>query len=274
MLLKINSIKNLKFFPKFLINPYFVNFGYIPDDYGTEKLFSTSPISSKEMISEMSLEKYFKEVSNQYSLSSCVSNAIADSFEAQKAQKLQLDPSKIEDLSRLFIYWNARNLANPPTTNKDKGCQIRWGFDSIERYGIPLEKNYPYALSKVNKKPGWLVFKKAIQNKIRNYYRINGIGDLKVIQIKQALSSGSPVVFGTKIYEPFRHVNNPDVVKLNTNEKYIGRHCMIIVGISESKHAFRIRNSWGKKWGDNGYCFMDIDYIKNSITRDLWVATL
>jgi len=277
MIFKINSASTLMRFPRFLINPYTVNLGYIPDETvpsGQDEMFYSSPMSTQAMMGEVSLKRYFKDVSDQYHLSSCVANAVADAFEAQQAQKLGVSPDKVDDLSRLFIYWNARNLSNPPIADRDKGCQIRWAFDSVKRYGVPSEQYFPYSTTKVNTKPNWLVFKKAIQNKIRNFYRVSGTGDSRIVQIKQALAAGAPVVFGTKIYEPFRHVTDLSVIKVNSSDKYIGRHAMVITGWSDSKQAFEVRNSWGLGFGENGYCMMDVNYIKSSITQDLWAATV
>jgi len=277
MILKINSVKTFTRLPNLFVNRFTVNFGYIPDQTvasGVDAMFYNSPMSSSNIAGEVSLRRFFKDVSDQYHLSSCVGNAIADAFEAQQVQKLGVSPSEVKDLSRLFIYWNARNLSTPTTTDRDRGCQIRWAFDSIKRYGVPTEDVYPYVLSKVNHKPGWIPYKYAIQNKIRNFYRINASGDERIRQIIQALSSGCPVVFGARLYEYFRHINDDSVIKLNTGDKYIGGHAMCLTGWSNSKQAFELRNSWGKGWGKEGYGFIDVNYIKSSEARDFWVATL
>jgi C1A family cysteine protease len=277
MILKINSAKTLIRIPKIIVNPYTINFGYIPDELYShipDEPFSTSPMANSLLSGSVSLKKYFKEISNQYSLSSCVANAVADAFEAQEAQKRKIDPKYIKDLSRLFLYWNARNLATPPTTDRDKGSQIRWAFYSAKLYGVPTEDVYPYISSKVNDKPGWIAYKYAIQHKIKNFYKITSVGDARIRDILKALSSGCPVVFGTKIYESFRKVNDNSIIKLNTKEKYIGRHSMVLTGYNSYKQEFELRNSWGKNWGKEGYGLIDVNYIKSSVARDFWVCTL
>jgi len=32
------------------------------------------------------------------------------------------------------------------------------------------------------------------------------------------------------------------------------RHCVLIVGWNDEKNTYRIKNSWGTDWGNNGYC--------------------
>ena len=34
-------------------------------------------------------------------------------------------------------------------------------------------------------------------------------------------------------------------------------HAVVIVGYDESTNLFKVRNSWGKSWGDNGYFYLD-----------------
>lgn len=40
--------------------------------------------------------------------------------------------------------------------------------------------------------------------------------------------------------------------KRRCNEEHQGGHAMCIVGYT--KEGFILRNSWGRNWGDNGYC--------------------
>jgi len=241
-----------------ITNKFFVNFGYIEDGPGTDLKFSNSAMVTTPIEQNPSLKQYFKPISDQYNLSSCVANAVADCFEAQMAHRKGCDPSNIEDISRLFIYWNARNLSNPPTSNIDKGSQIRLAFDSMARYGAPSEKTYPYDLSNVNVRPPIIAYREAIKHRISKFYRIDVGGINRIVQIKQALSAGNPVVFGTKVAESFKYVNSDEVV-VNPGGGWIGGHAMCIVGWSEDKQAFEVRNSWG--------CYDDKTEI---LTNDGW----
>lgn len=251
----------------------FTNLGYIEDGPGEDLKYSQSPMISTPISQNPNLQPYFKPVSDQYSIGSCVANAVADSFEAQIAQRKGISPAQVEDLSRLFIYWNARNLENPPTCNVDKGSRIRLAFDCMSRYGCPAEKVYPYDISKVNVRPTILAYREAIKNRIDKFYKIDATGNARVSQIKQALSAGNPVVFGTRIANSFRLVNS-DAIIYKPNGDWLGRHAMTVCGWSEDKQAFMVRNSWSVYWGNAGYCWMDKNYITSDITTDLWVPTI
>ena len=270
---KVNKINTFIRIPKILINVIKPNFGYIPDEPSDKDfLFSTTAMAGTSPLNDISLRGFFKEISDQATLGSCVANAVADALEAQTAQRLNLPPTQISNLSRLFIYWNARNLETPPSTGVDHGTKIRLAMDSVRIHGVPTEAVYPYDTSKVYLKPGWLVYKAAIQNKLNKFYRIDATGDARITQIRQALSAGNPVVFGTQIAESFRHVNDDTVIQLPT-DKYIGGHAMVLTGWNNAKQAFNLRNSWGN-WANAGYGYISPNYIKADITRDIWVMTV
>ncbi len=32
---------------------------------------------------------------------------------------------------------------------------------------------------------------------------------------------------------------------------------MVVIGYNDTKNAFKVMNSWGTKWGDNGFAWID-----------------
>jgi C1A family cysteine protease len=53
-----------------------------------------------------------------------------------------------------------------------------------------------------------------------------------------------------------------------------GGHAMVVVGWDSQRSAFIVKNSWGKYWGDGGYCYMSPEYMGWRNTWDLWVPTM
>ncbi|MEZ4955452.1 MAG: C1 family peptidase [Saprospiraceae bacterium] len=52
-----------------------------------------------------------------------------------------------------------------------------------------------------------------------------------------------------------------------------GGHAMTIVGYDDGKNAFRIVNSWGTNWGDNGFAWVDYSLMTNpSFCKYVFVA--
>ena len=256
-----------------------VKFGFIEhDDHVTnidkENIsFANAPLVNGCLAEEISNKQYFKPISNQASLSSCVANATADATEAEQARSKGISPSSVPDISRLFIYWNSRNNQNPPAYDKDDGSYIALAFDVIRRYGVAPEDYWPYDINQVLVRPSPLAYARGYAVRINNYFSINSTGDDRVADVIRTLSSGRCVVFGTKLDDQFPKIRGAQIITPPTGN-YIGNHCMIISGWSASKNAFEIRNSWGEGWGDLGYTYFTPEYIKASFTKDLFVATL
>ena len=38
-------------------------------------------------------------------------------------------------------------------------------------------------------------------------------------------------------------------------------HCVTICGYDDSKHAYKVINSWGTIWGDGGFSWIDYDFF-------------
>jgi len=255
---------------------YFTNFGYKQDaPSDKDYLFSVSPMASQNIGEDVDLRRFYKNVSDQYSLGSCCSQTTADCFEQQIAFKNKIDPSQVKDISRLFIYWCARNLMDPPQTNIDEGTRLRLCYDTIARYGACFEDIWIYDISKVNVRPSILAFRSAVANRISAFYRLDANEDALITQMKQALQAGSPISFGTQINDAFRNMNSDMPIQPPTSG-FIGGHALAVAGYNSNKRSFIVRNSWGTDWNAcmGGYCYMSENYFKADITRDLWVPCL
>jgi C1A family cysteine protease len=53
----------------------------------------------------------------------------------------------------------------------------------------------------------------------------------------------------------------------------VGGHAVIIVGHSDEKQAFKVRNSWSKYWGINGDFWMPYIIMESQFVDDLWKIT-
>jgi C1A family cysteine protease len=40
------------------------------------------------------------------------------------------------------------------------------------------------------------------------------------------------------------------------------RHAVTICGYDDAKHAVKIMNSWGTGWGENGFSWIDYDFLR------------
>ena len=225
----------------------------IPDDRDHKKVYAIHPSIKNGTIKVIDIRDHCSPVFNQGKLGSCTANAVCANYEYIFMKKHGLIKSQSEIFSRLFVYWNERELEN--STDKDSGASIRDGIRSIHTHGVPLEKYWPYDIAKFADKPDDQAFIAAFNHVNIKYARL----DKNLDQLKQCLAEGNPFVFGFAVYESFESddIAETGIMSVPTqNEKLLGGHAVMAVGVDENTKCFIIQNSWGDKWGDDGFFYM------------------
>lgn len=216
---------------------------------------------------------------NQYWAGSCVGNATADSVELLNSVE---GLPKVQ-LSRLFLYTLCRNMMDTDgdgrsDIDKDEGTYIQLAFDILSRFGIcredlSVEKGgWPYDLQKLHTLPSLKAMRAATGHRIHSYYRINETGSDRVDAILDALRAKHPVVFGTAVTRAFTQKRDGETVGPPEGQATVGGHAMMLCGYDRTK-GFLMHNSWGKGWGDGGFCYLSEEYLAWSGTSDIWVPT-
>jgi C1A family cysteine protease len=222
--------------------------------------------SSEHIITE------YTPISNQGSIGSCAANAGADMWEILYGLE---HPGHFIQLSRLFLYWNARLYTQD--TGKDDGTYIHNVMDSLTKMGVCLESTWPYDTSKVFAQPNQIAYKQGDDNTFNNYYQIISYDNDRLGDIESAIRANHPVIFGTQVgQELMDYTGDPNKV-FNFPKVSKGGHAMLITGVrtnTQGKKEFYIRNSWGIGWGINGHAWFSSDYIENDDTSDIFVGTL
>ncbi len=93
-------------------------------------------------------------------------------------------------------------------------------------------------------------------------------------QMRGCIAAGFPFVFGFTVYDSFesQEVAQTGIVPMpSPGESVLGGHCVVAVGYDDSERHFIIRNSWGRGWGQQGYCFMPYEYLMSRhLASDFW----
>lgn len=207
------------------------------------------------------LREWDSAVESQYDLGSCVGNAIANAYELQLRR---LYPEQFVELSRLFIYYNARFLEG--TTTQDIGTYIRSGLHAVKRYGVCTEVIWPYDITKFSTRPSDESYIDAKNRTISKYTRLMNSED-----VVRSINDNIPVVIGVDIYDSFLTLTKNDaVIKMPTvTDQLIGGHAMCIVGYDLNAMMFLVKNSFGIDWANDGYCWMPFDYL-DYYAWDMW----
>lgn len=207
---------------------------------------------------ETDLREWDSSVEDQLTLGSCVSHALTSCFELMTKQDT---PEKFVDLSRLFSYYHTRVLED--TVNKDDGVlHIRNALKAANHYGICKEELWPYVIENFAQQPWPHCYLDAAKRKVLSYQTIGSYVD-----ILEHLTLSRPVMVGMSVFEGFMTVNdkNPTIPMPSEYDYIVGGHAVAIVGYSLPKQHFIVKNSFGKEWGENGYCYMSFDYLNKYV---------
>lgn len=196
---------------------------------------------------------------DQGNLGSCTANAGVSQYQMMK----QLETQRGFPVpSRLFLYYNTRLLEG--TTGWDSGASIRDTVKAMAKYGVCPESLLPYKTGLYRNKPSQKCYTEGQKNQALIYCRLEQTKEA----LEGALQNGYPIIFGAIIYSNFRG----NVISLpGPRDQLWGGHALLIVGYDQ--RGFIVRNSWGPKWGDQGYCYMSYDYVLSSLCFDFWVIS-
>ena len=242
------------------------HYGWRPDLPDHRDHLYAAPIEHLTSLpSSVDLRSQCPPVYDQGSLGSCTSNAIAAAvdFDLNKQKSSFINPS------RLFIYYNERAMEG--TVNSDAGAMIRDGIKSVNKFGVCPESEWPYIISQFTVKPPSQCYTDALKDRALSYQRV----PRNLNQMKACLASGYVFVGGISVYASFEsdEVTKTGIVPMpNYNEQLLGGHAITFCGYNDNTQKWIFRNSWGTSWGDEGYGYIDYQYLLNSdLSSDFWV---
>ena len=237
--------------------------GYKKKAPGADAKKYSAKLSADRLPARVDLRPYLTQVEDQGGTNSCVANAVAGAFEYLVKRQ---EAENAYDVSRLFIYYNAR--AQESDEVDDEGTSIDAAINGVNGNGACSEESWPFDEERVNEEPSEEAFEEAEGVEISGSELVPTILE----EWKKCLAEGNPIVFGLSLFESFdRHRRKGYVPKPSNKE--VSRadhsgHAMLCVGYSDPDNMFIVRNSWGESWGDAGYCYIPYDYLMNAKFND------
>ncbi|MDY7396493.1 C1 family peptidase [Aureibaculum sp. 2210JD6-5] len=201
----------------------------------------------------LDLSSFLPPIGNQGKQGSCVAWATGYYLKGyqenvEDANNSIQNPNNL--LSPAFIY-NQIKVADC-----DSGSQIPSALELISDTGIVTLSEMPYNENECQTQPTETQINLAEENKIMSFSYLDG--DTLFNQAKAFLNKNQPIVIAISIdRNHFGKIDaNGDAV-YREFENADGSHAMLVVGYDDAKNAFKVVNSWGESWGNNGFVWID-----------------
>lgn len=236
-----------------------------PDKYDArDRFFSIQRDRLINLPPRIDLRSQCPPVYNQLSVGSCTANSIAGGIQFDQMRQ----GLPIWTPSRLFIYFNERAIEG--TTSQDAGASLRDGIKSVAAQGVCDEALWPYVDdgSTFATRPTDEAYTAAVPHKLISYTSV--LGDIQ--SIRAVLAMGLTVCFGIQCFAEIMSdaVAASGIVPMPADpSNSLGGHAVLAVGYDDDQQQIITRNSWGVKFGQQGYMMLQYDYL-DQFGSDYW----
>ncbi|AXG70548.1 papain family cysteine protease [Kordia sp. SMS9] len=232
---------------------------------------ASTPFAGDELPSTFDLSNRMPPAGDQGRQSSCVAWAVGYACKSYQ--------EKYEEGSSFFnggainknAVFSPSFIYNQINNGVDGGSLFIDALNLVSQQGAVKWSDMPYNESDYTTRPNNNIKDRAKKYKIDFWRQVNA-ADSK--EVKAQLNAGFPVIIGAMIDRGF--VNNgrnsvgQDFIWNNYSGQQLGGHAMIVVGYDDNRSAFKVLNSWGQNWGNNGYCWISYSFFPNTV-REAYV---
>jgi len=193
-------------------------------------------------------------VGYQYGEFSCVSWAVSTARSQERYYKTSASNYSYETniFSPAFVYNQAKFGVDCTSGTGMSTC-----LDILKNLGVCTWQTMPYIGSDCSLLPNSTQLAEAANYKIGSYAIVYQYDQ---VAIKTLLTQNHSLIAGTSIDENFTYAT-PGFIWNNFNSPYGTNHAYVICGYDDSRHAYKVINSWGTNWGDAGYTWIDYDFF-------------
>jgi hypothetical protein len=228
--------------------------GYIPE--APEKYAAMPKVRPYRayLAPEKDLSGLFPKPGNQGNQGSCV--AWATAYAARSYHEISQQSGNPSDATHIFSPAFVYNQLK--TTGCDDGTSIADALELLKKTGVASLAEFPYDPHNCTHLPDARTISEAKKFRIDAW---KAMDVHKLDDIKGQIFAGNPVIFGMFVSDSFDHLGKNQIYNDLTSPR-TGGHAMVLVGYSEARQAFKLVNSWGDKWSDNGFGWISYQAIE------------
>jgi C1A family cysteine protease len=233
-----------------------------------------APARRAALPAKADLSTYMPPAGDQHTMGSCVAWSTGYGLRAYYLAKInKVDVTKPENVpSPAFIFNQGSAVEQSSAACSERGMLISTALE-ILRAGVVSLAEMPYIDKTCGPPPDLEMQTRAKEFRIDGWSFIDpeSVGD-----IKGAIANGDVVAFGMK-------VSGTDLSKFNLKAKggavysrdpkvnTEGSHAQVLIGYDDERQAFRVQNSWGQNWADQGRYWLSYDTFKRD-ANDAYVV--
>lgn len=218
---------------------------------GESTCYQTCPRKSLELVMPPSL--------NQGKFATCAANVASNAV--RHVLGLSFQPSRMQ------IYYHARLIENL-SVQKDCGTTLRSVCQAVRQHSVIDERHHQYNSENVGSRPPedreLLVQKRILYLSVPQ----------SLEHIKACINEGYPILFGMTVFQSSldKAVNlSGNIPMPSVTEKPCGGHGVLLVGYDDVNRTFNLQNTWGSKWGRNGFGTIPYDFVLSPLLAfDFW----
>jgi tetratricopeptide (TPR) repeat protein len=222
---------------------------------------ASSPYSGDEMPNSADLSEYMPPPGNQGMQNSCVAWALAyavKSYQEKVEERVPFYSGDKVDNNRVF---SPSYIYNQMNNGRDGGSSFIFSMNLLSDQGC-----VPMSVMQYNSSD-YLTLPTDEMKEIAKKYKIDywrQVNFLDPQEVKAQINAGYPVLIGASVDKGFEEKGhgavNPYIWNSYTNNETSG-HAMVVVGFDDHIKAFKIMNSWGKEWGNDGFCWISYEFF-------------
>jgi cathepsin K len=210
------------------------------------------------------LSIFLPPIGNQGRQGSCVSWATTYYLKSfQERIQSGLPYNNTRTMSPAFTY-------NQLTQGNCTGTTFENTLDILKNQGTVSLAEFPYDENSCTVQPTPQHVDLAEVNKIASYKYLSGSN--MVLEMKALLLEQTPILISTFLTPNFGKTDNFGLTAYREHTVNLNQsgtcHAMLVVGYSNEFHAFKVVNSWGLNWGDNGYVWIDYEAFANVLNQN------
>ncbi|MBZ9731288.1 C1 family peptidase [Salegentibacter sp. JZCK2] len=204
------------------------------------------------------LSENLPPVGDQGELGSCTSWAITYYMKSfQEKIETGLPYSEATIFSPSYTY-------NQLTTDECGSTSITETLALIEEQGVAALELFPYTENECETQPDEAVIESAADARIADYKALSG--DNMIAEMKTLLTQQQPIIIGAVLSPEFGVTDRFGISAYREHTvdyNDVTCHAMLVVGFDDEVSAFKLVNSWGESWGENGFVWIDYQAFEN-----------